>query len=191
MLVTPYITAYTHLISIDRMFSICHYLNSTEAFLCLCLCLCRRAVIFGRMKTIYYTINVYMHAECLWVSYCFKHTNTNIRASQPANQPTNQLASVYTCSMDEITQYAVSCTCQFFNRRRYLHILHNHYEQVDSFEILQFGCFFVLCWKWWDVVVKKRYNFYCMKMFYGKGSKSHHHNSHQYYIYIPWKMGKV
>lgn len=127
-------------------------------------------------------INVCMHAECLWLSHCFKCTNTNIRA--------RQLASVYTCSMDEIKQYAVSCTCQFFNRRRYLHILHNHYEQVDSFEILQFGCFLFCVGNggmWWKSATIST----ASKCFMSETTKNHHHNSHQYHIYIPWKMGKV
>lgn len=47
-------------------------------------------------------------------------------------------------------------------------ILHNHYEQVDSFEILSVGGF-VSC----SVgIVKKLYNFYCMKMFWVRISQA-------------------
>lgn len=63
-------TAHTHLISIDQMFSICHYLNSTEPFLCV---LCRRAAIFVAWKPFTFAMLMLNACECHIVSNALTH----------------------------------------------------------------------------------------------------------------------
>lgn len=126
-------TAYTpHLISIDQMFSICHYLNLTEPFLCV---LCRRAAIFVAWKPFTFAM--------LMLNACEYHIVSN--ALTHIREWASWLAGWrwYAYSMDGITQYAVSCTCQFFNHCRYLHTTQSLWASWLFWDSLVWG--FVSC----------------------------------------------